>query len=57
MARGTGMPAARIFRFARTRRCCTACSVSKNARAISRDESPPTVRSVSATRASTGKAG
>ena len=52
-----GSPASRILRFARTRRCCTVGSLIRNARAISREESPPTVRSVSATRASIGRAG
>ena len=51
------MPAALIFRFARTRRCWIVGSVAMNARAISRVESPPTVRSVNATRESIGSAG
>ena len=51
------MPAARIFRFARTSRCAIVASGTRNARAISSVVSPPSVRSVSATCASSASAG
>ena len=51
------MPASRIFRFARTSRCAIAGSVTRNACAISVVVSPPTSRSVSATRLSAASAG
>ena len=44
-----GMPAVRILRFARTRRCAIVASEVKNARAISPVWRPPTDRSVNAT--------
>ena len=44
-----GMPASRIFRFARTRRCAIVRSVTRNARAISGAFNPHSVLSVSAT--------
>ena len=47
------MPALRILRFARTRRCAIVGSGTRNARAISAVVSPASVRSVSATCAST----
>ena len=59
MVRGTrnGIPAARIFRFARTRRCAIAGSATRKACAISVVVRPPTSRSVSATRLSGGERG
>ncbi len=51
------MAAARIFRFARTRRWAMAGSATRSARAISAVVRPARVRSVSATRASSGSAG
>ena len=51
------MPAARIFRFARTRRCAIAGSATRNACAISVVVRPPTSRRVSATRLSEASAG
>ena len=51
------MPASRILRLARTRRCARVGSGTRNARAISGVVSPPSVRSVSATRASSASAG
>ena len=51
------MPASRIFRFARTSRCAIVGSATRKARAISVVVSPPTSRSVSATRASAASAG
>ena len=51
------MPAARIFRFARTSRCAIVGSGTRNARAISSVVRPPSVRSVSATCASSASAG
>ena len=51
------MRAPAIFLFARTSRCCMADSVVRNARAISDVCRPPSVRSVSATRASGASAG
>src|SRR5262245_32829274 len=51
------MPAARIFRFARTRRCAIAGSATRNACAISVVVRPPTSRSVKATRLSAASAG
>ena len=52
-----GMPAARIFRFARTSRCAIVASGTRNARAISSVVRPPSVRSVNATWASSASAG
>src|SRR5438105_4661122 len=52
-----GMFASRIFRFARTKRGAIVGSGTKNARAISGVVRPPSVRSVSATRASIASAG
>ena len=51
------MPAARIFRFARTSRCASVGSAVMKARAISGVVSPQTSRSVNATCASAGSAG
>ena len=51
------MPAALIFRFARTSRWAIVASGTRNARAISAVVSPPSVRSVSATCASVASAG
>ena len=51
------MPASRIFRFARTRRCAIVASGTRNARAISSVSRPPSERSVSASRASSASAG
>ena len=51
------MPAPRILRFARTSRCAIAGSATRNACAISPVVSPPTSRSVSATRLSAASAG
>ena len=53
----SGMPASRIFRFARTSRCASVASGTMNARAISGVVSPPTRLSVSATCASAASAG
>ena len=50
-----GMPASRILRFARTSRCAIVAAGTRNARAISSVSRPPSVRSVSATCASSGK--
>ena len=50
-----GMPAARILAFARTSRCAIVGSATRNARAISGVVSPPSVRRVSATCASSGE--
>ena len=52
-----GMPALRILRLARTSRCAIVGSGTRNARAISAVVSPASVRSVSATCASTDSAG
>lgn len=52
-----GIPALRIFRLARTRRCAMVASGTRKARAISGVVSPASVRSVSATLASMGSAG
>ena len=52
-----GMPASWILRFARTRRCAIVASGTRNARAISAVVRPASVRSVSATWASTDSAG
>ena len=52
-----GIPASRIFRFARTRRWATVGSDTRKARAISGVVSPPSVRSVRATRESSASAG
>ena len=51
------MPASRIFRFARTSRCASVGSGTRNARAISAVVRPPTRLSVSATCASAASAG
>ena len=51
------MPASRIFFFARTSRCASVGSGTRNARAISGVVRPPSVRSVSATAASGASAG
>ena len=51
------MPAAVIFRLARTSRCAIVASGTRNARAISSVVRPPSVRSVSATCASSASAG
>ena len=51
------MRATLIFAFARVIRCPIALSCTRNARAISGTVSPPTMRSVSATRASGARAG
>ena len=51
------MPAALIFRFARTSRFAIVSSGTRNARAISSVRNPPSVRSVSATWASSSSAG
>src|SRR5712691_794164 len=51
------MPASRIFRLARTSRWAMVGSEERKARAISRVVSPPSVRRVSATRDSMGRAG
>ena len=58
-SRGTakGMPASRILRLARTRRCGIVVSETRKARAISGVCRPPTSRRVSATRASSASAG
>ena len=53
----SGMPASRIFRFARTSRCASVGSGTRNARAISGVVRPPTRLSVSATCASAASAG
>ena len=50
-------PAALIFRFARTSRLAIVASGTRNARAISSSSRPPSVRSVSATCASSASAG
>ena len=52
-----GMPASRIFFFARTIRWASVASGTRNARAISGVVRPPSVRRVSATRASRASAG
>jgi hypothetical protein len=52
-----GMPAWRIFDFARTRRCAIVVGSTRKARAISSVVRPPMVRSVSATCASSASAG
>ena len=52
-----GMPAARILCFARTSRLAIVASGTRNARAISSVPSPPSVRRVSATWASSASAG
>ena len=51
------MPAALILRLARTRRLAIVCSGTRKARAVSSVVSPPSVRSVSATWASSASAG
>ena len=51
------MPASRILRLARTRRCAMVASGTRNARATAGVSRPPTVRSVSATCASRLSAG
>ena len=58
-SRGTryGMPASRIFAFARTSRCAMVGSGTRKARAISGVLSPPSSRRVSATRAAGASAG
>ena len=57
--RGTskGTSASRRVRFARTSRCAIVASLTRKARAISGVASPPSSRSVSATRASRGSTG
>ena len=52
-----GMPASRILRLARTRRCAIVGSAVRRARAISAVLRPASVRRVSATRAGNGSAG
>ena len=51
------MPAALILAFARVIRCPMVVSCTRKARAISGTVSPPTMRSVSATRVSIASAG
>ncbi len=51
------MPASRSLRLARWSRCAIASSDTRNARATSRVETPPSARSVSATRDSGASAG